>query len=44
MDQSLRLVGSPMLMAFALETLVRNVEQPKEGLVMRVNSLEESKR
>ena len=43
MDQSLRLVGSPMLMAFALETLVRNVRQPKEGLVMRVNSLEEPK-
>ena len=42
-DQSLRLVGSPMLMAFALETLVRNVRQPKEGLVMRVNPLEEPK-
>ena len=43
MDQTLRLVGSPMLMAFALETLVRNVKQPKEGLVMRVNTLGQPK-
>ena len=41
-DQTLRLVGSP-LMAFALETLVRNVKQPKEGLVMRVNTLGQPK-